>query len=430
MTRNCGSVWGVLLAGDGDQWVRDLAGPRIRLTQVTHPAVLWLPWLIVQCGVPAAWALTLVNLVACGVTTVALWQAVGPIALLYPCAAGTFFVLGENHHQAVCFATLAWLGGPWAGVWAACAVLSRLDMGVPMLVLALRTPAILPLGCLVGALGAAVAGHVRRDGPRAWVNEMRGQFCPQEVRRQHPWLQVLKAHVRVLWVGADGWRGHTTRDCWYFGATLVGIGLVGSLWAWHPWELAWLGASILLFHRWYAPASEEFYLASLPPVILSLTDGAPWLLLLLTGLMSICGVWRPWVWYSRYMERGALTLGPGNALRVSCESGWDRVLGREPWMRLKGRMRRTETFQEIQTELAMVTGPVVAYHLVPTPLALQGINDGRMQRGWTPLHQTDFEAFEAWVAHRALGHTWLPDDADGPLYQLRHATMRLFWVAP
>jgi hypothetical protein len=179
----------------------------------------------------------------------------------------------------------------------------------------------------------------------------------------------------------------------------------------------WLLAYPILL-SWYFPAVTEYYLKTVPPLVLLVVLGAiareragavsRWLrpagtaLLLLALTVNGASAIVPWYRYGLMRERiageAARTFRPGD-LAVSTESGLDAVLeGRLDQLSLKNLLYRdgkTRGFETARVEIDARLGAgrrVFLYNMVPSRWTLEGLNAPERNPNRDRYDTRDFEA--------------------------------------
>lgn len=201
----------------------------------------------------------------------------------------------------------------------------------------------------------------------------------------------------------------------------------------------WLVSYPLLL-AWYFPAVTEYYLKTVPPMVLLVILGATLaerqvparamagLLLAFVLAVNFAGAIWPWYRYgqaTRVMEAEFDRMFRPTDLFVSFESGIDHVFrGRARFLPLKGRFDkhgREAGFrlarEAIETQLRD-NGRVFAYNLVPAPFSLNTLNDHLRDPAVPRYRSEEFEAFVEELRRRydlrPVLHYW--EESQEPLY--------------
>ncbi len=201
----------------------------------------------------------------------------------------------------------------------------------------------------------------------------------------------------------------------------------------------WLVSYPLLL-AWYFPAVTEYYLKTLPPLVLLLLLGpilaerqarlrslGVLLLLLVLGVNFSSAIW-PWYRYGQARDslgRGFEATFRPDDLFMSFESGIDNtVRGRTRFLVLKSlfdREGRGKGFQAVREAIETQLnggGRVFAYNLVPGPFSLKTLNDHLRDPKVARYRAEEFQAFveelrRRYVLRRVLLY-W--EEAKEPLY--------------
>ena len=203
--------------------------------------------------------------------------------------------------------------------------------------------------------------------------------------------------------------------------------------------VVWLVSYPLLL-GWYFPAVTEYYLKTVPPLILVLLMGAiaaerqalarrtaVVLLALVVGVNFSSAIW-PWYRYGQAIsafDSGFDARFRADDLFISFESGLDNTIkGRTRFLALKGLFDREgretgfRTVREaIEAQLAR-GGRVFAYNLVPAPFSLKTLNDHLRNSRVERYRREEFEAFSQELQRRYVFQEvfryW--EEAQEPLY--------------
>jgi hypothetical protein len=230
------------------------------------------------------------------------------------------------------------------------------------------------------------------------------------------------AAALLLWQGRRSWRG---LPAWF-----VPLLIAASVWL----------LSYPVLFAWYFPAVTEYYLKTVPPLILLLLLGAVEverrvlargtavvLLLLVLGVNFSSAIW-PWYRYGRAIsafEGGFNARFRADDLFISFESGLDNTIkGRTRFLALKGlfdREGRERGFQwvreAVESQLGR-DGRVFAYNLVPGPFSIKTLNDHLRNSRVARYRPEDFQAFleelQRRYAFREILSYW--EEAHEPLY--------------
>ncbi len=211
--------------------------------------------------------------------------------------------------------------------------------------------------------------------------------------------------------------------------TAVTAALTGAL-AWRGWRaraavrarllvpltgcVVWVAAWKLFLNSWFQPASTEYHIATVPPLLLLALLGAiaaagargrglVVALLAVVLVVNLVGAILPWRRYGLAKQalatRFARELSAGD-LFVSSESGIDSVfIGRGRHFGVKDLFKTTakaEGFAILDVTIAAGLrrpGRVFVYNVVPNPFTLRRINLEGARRGAPPMAVADFEAF-------------------------------------
>jgi hypothetical protein len=188
--------------------------------------------------------------------------------------------------------------------------------------------------------------------------------------------------------------------------------------------LVWLAVYKLFLNSWFQPASTEYHVATLPPLLLLILLGlrgwpagpaTPRARGIALGLVAIFlgvnfyGAILPWWRYGEAKEalgaRFGRELAAGD-LFVSSESGIDPVFARGRHLGVKDLFKekpKTEGFALIETTVAerlQGGGRVFLYNFTPNPFTLRRINLEAGRRGNPAMSIDDFERFLARLRER------------------------------
>lgn len=244
-------------------------------------------------------------------------------------------------------------------------------------------------------------------------------------------LSALTALALLLAAGlvADGWCERRR--------------FTGDLWALVAGSIVWLLAYPVLL-SWYFPAVTEYYLKTVPPLVLLMVAGpiareragltSPWqrsaaaaLLVLVVAINGASAI-VPWYRYGLMRERVAAAaagmIRPGD-LTVSTESGLDAVLeGRGDRLDLKNLLYREGKSRGFEVARAEIDARLEAghrvflYNLVPSRWALEGLNAPGPNPYRDRYGPRDFEALLAGLRARydlvPVLEYW--EEAKEPLY--------------
>jgi hypothetical protein len=219
--------------------------------------------------------------------------------------------------------------------------------------------------------------------------------------------------------------------------------ITGELRAVEAGAFVWLIAYPILL-SWYFPAHTEYYLKTVPPLVLLLVIGpmareqaglpSRWLrpvgaaLLLVVVLVNVSSAILPWYRYGRMRDRLVVTIGstfrPGD-LVLSIESGIDSVFKRrvdqfpvKDLLYREGKSRGLAiVLAEIESRLAR-GHRVFVHNLVPGRWALEGLNDPSRNPDRDRYDTRDFEAFLGELRARYEVVPWLTywEESKEPLY--------------
>lgn len=231
--------------------------------------------------------------------------------------------------------------------------------------------------------------------------------------------------------------------------------LTGDLRALLAAAITWLLAYPILL-SWYFPAVTEYYLKTVPPLILLMVLGpiareragltgrwlraAAALLMILVIAVNAASAIVPWYRYGLMRERvAALTapmFGPGD-LAVSTESGLDAVLaGRIDQLEVKNLLYREGKARGFESARAEINARLRAgrrvflYNMIPSRWTLEGLNaPGRNPR----QDRYDTGDFEALLAELRARYDLVPvlaywEEAKEPLYLFGRHLEPLFEV--
>ncbi|HUO62634.1 MAG TPA: hypothetical protein VMT97_02965 [Terriglobales bacterium] len=264
---------------------------------------------------------------------------------------------------------------------------------------------------------------------------------------------------------------------WHIGevrayATLTGLALLlAAALAWEGWcrrrdldsdtralaaaALVWLSAYPILL-SWYFPAVTEYYLKTVPPVVLLLVLGpitleraglttrrlrvVGALLLALVFVVNGLTAIAPWYRYGRMRERIVTVMTPTLSegdLAVSAESGLDAVLeGHLEQIPLKDFLYRDgkrRGFETVETEIdarLRAGHRVYVYNLMPSRWTLEGLNAPDRNPYRDRYEPADFEALLARLRSRfelvPVLRYW--EESKEPLYLFGRRTELVFEV--
>jgi hypothetical protein len=232
--------------------------------------------------------------------------------------------------------------------------------------------------------------------------------------------------------------------------------LICALWAGRRWLDGELSALVIgaltwlivypLFLSWYFPAVTEYYLKTVPPLVLLLvagplaleragrpTRGSRAVALALLVLLVGGNAWSAIVpWYRYGLMRQGLEAFAVGALRpgdlvVSMESGIDGVfVGRAEQLRVKELLRKEgkeRGFETVRSQIAarLAQGHrVLVYNLLPSRWALPGLNDNDPL--WNPSRDVyEVRDFDGLLGQIRANHQVTPvleywEEAKEPLY--------------
>lgn len=201
----------------------------------------------------------------------------------------------------------------------------------------------------------------------------------------------------------------------------------------------WLLSYPSLF-AWYFPAVTEYYLKTVPPLVLLLLLGAVAaerqalargaavvLLLLVLGVNFSIAIW-PWYRYGQAIDHVRSWFEAASRpddLFISFESGLDNTIkGRTRFLALKGlfdREGREKGFRTVQEAIESQLGRggrVFAYNLVPGPFSLKTLNDHLTDPKVPHYRREEFQAFLDELERRYLFQEVLRywEEAHEPLY--------------
>ena len=193
--------------------------------------------------------------------------------------------------------------------------------------------------------------------------------------------------------------------------------------------VVWLVAYKLFLNSWFQPASTEYHMVSLPPLLLLLLLGpiaarppapSPGVRPFLTGSVAVLlaalvvvNVWAailPWREYGQMKQGLTARFQPevqAGDLFVSSESGIDTIfrgnprhVGVKEVLKQKGRAEGFPIVDALIRDQLGRGGRVFLYNLTPNPFTLRRINMVEPSRGADPVTYDDFDRFLASLKDR------------------------------
>jgi len=333
---------------------------------------------------------------------------------------------------------------------------------------------------LIYLVGRVLAGARTVRDVGTWYFWQLG-YLVRDYTPESPWViaaRLVKGELTAFLFGvqviADAVREPALRQIGevrlYAGLTGLGLLLAAAL-AWEGWRrrrdlngdvraltaaaLVWLCAYPILL-SWYFPAVTEYYLKTVPPLVLLLILGpiareragaaaprlrvAGALLLALVVFVNGTSAILPWYRYGRMRERIAEVVLPRFApgdLAVSTESGLDAVFeGHVEQLFLKDllyRVGKRQGFETVEAEIdaRLKAGRrVYVYNLVPSGWTLGGLNAPDRNPHHDRYEAADFETFISRLRSRfelvPILKYW--EESKEPLYLYGRRTEQAFEV--
>jgi hypothetical protein len=193
--------------------------------------------------------------------------------------------------------------------------------------------------------------------------------------------------------------------------------------------VVWLVAYKLFLNSWFQPASTEYHMVSLPPLILllllwpiaagppaapprtrALLRGAVAVLLGALFVVNFWGAILPWRGYGQMKDALAARFQPefrAGELFVSNESGIDTIfigyrghVGIKDTLKEKGRAEGFRSLEALIAEHLGRGGRLFLYNVTPNPFTLRKINMVEPSGGRDPVAYGDFDRFVAALRER------------------------------